>query len=252
MILAGLAWVLKIGEVIVLGTWAFKIEEQLTILGRNFVITDLDRPQIALFYLVLTFWLLGSSVINPPPLFIPLSIASVAILISALAVQPILYSALLIEMAILLCVLMLTPIGEPVNRGVQRFLIYQTLGVPFILLAGWFLSGIESEAVRQAIGFGLLFVLTLMVGALVNMLVGQVVKKTGLSGADRVFGVVFGALRGGLIIIVFVVIAGMTPLPEADWWQSSVLLQWFESTAIVIQEYIPEDLGLSYKPAISK
>ena len=110
-------------------------------------------------------------------------------------------------------------------------------------------SNIESEAARQAIGFGVLFVLTLMVGALVNMLVSQVVKKTGLSGADRVFGVAFGILRGGLIIVVFVVIGGMTALPEMDWWQSSTLLQWFESTAIVIQEYIPEDLNLSYQPA---
>ena len=110
-------------------------------------------------------------------------------------------------------------------------------------------SGIESEAVRQAVGFGVLFVLSLMVGALVNMLISQLVKKTGLSGADRLFGVVFGVLRGGLIIIVFVVIGGMTPLPETDWWQSSVLLQWFESAAIVIQQYIPEDLSLSYQPA---
>ncbi len=110
-------------------------------------------------------------------------------------------------------------------------------------------SSIESEAVRQATGFGVLFVLTLMLGTVVNMLVSQIVKKTGLSGADRIFGVAFGVLRGGLIIIVFVIIGGMTPLPETDWWQSSTLLQWFESTAMVIQEYIPEDLSLSYQPA---
>lgn len=111
-------------------------------------------------------------------------------------------------------------------------------------------SSIESEAVRQATGFGVLFVLTLMVGAIVNTLVNQVVKKTGLSGADRIFGVLFGVLRGGLIIIVFVVIGGMTPLPDTEWWQSSTLLQWFESTAIVIQEYIPDDLNLSYEPKV--
>ena len=111
-------------------------------------------------------------------------------------------------------------------------------------------SNIESEAVRQAVGFGVLFVLTLMVGAIVNMLVTQVVKKTGLSGADRVFGIIFGLLRGGLIIVVFVVIAGMTPLPEMEWWQTSTLLQWFENAAMVIQEYMPDDLGLSYQPAI--
>jgi len=107
-------------------------------------------------------------------------------------------------------------------------------------------NSIESEAVRQAVGFGVLFVLTLVVGAIVNTLVNQVVKKTGLSGADRIFGVAFGVLRGALIIIVFVVIGGMTPLPDAEWWQSSTLLQWFESVAMVIQDYIPQDLKLSY------
>ncbi len=111
-------------------------------------------------------------------------------------------------------------------------------------------ASLESEAVRQAVSFGVLFVLTLMVGALVSMLINQVVKKTGLSGADRIFGVVFGVIRGGLIIVVFVVIAQMTPLPETDWWKTSVLLQWFENAAIVIQEYIPEDLGLSKQPAL--
>ena len=88
----------------------------------------------------------------------------------------------------------------------------------------------------------------LAVGALINTLVSHLVKRTGLSGADRVFGVFFGVLRGILIILVFVVVGGMTPLPEADWWQSSVLLEWFESTAIVIQDYIPQDLGISYQP----
>jgi len=107
-------------------------------------------------------------------------------------------------------------------------------------------SGIESEAVRQAVGFGILFVLTLIVGAIVNTLVNQVVKKTGLSGADRVFGVAFGILRGALIIIVFVFIGGMTPLPDSEWWQSSILLQWFESAAIVIKDYLPEDMNVSY------
>jgi len=109
-------------------------------------------------------------------------------------------------------------------------------------------GNIESAAVRQAIGFAVLFILTLMVGALVNKLVSQLVNKTGLSGADRIFGVAFGVLRGGLIVLIFVVIGTMTPLPEAQWWQTSILLQWFESTAIVIQGYIPENLNLPSQP----
>lgn len=107
---------------------------------------------------------------------------------------------------------------------------------------------IESEAVRQAIAFGVLFVLTLIVGAIVNKLTNQIVKKTGLSTADRIFGMAFGILRGGLIIVIFVVIGGMTPLTDTDWWQSSELLQWFEKAAIMVQEYLPEDLNLSFRP----
>lgn len=143
-------------------------------------------------------------------------------------------------------------------RGFVKEAISLTTWVIAIWLAATFApklaevlpASLESEAVRQAVGFGVLFVLTLMVGALVNMLINQVVKKTGLSGADRIFGVVFGVIRGGLIIVVFVVIGKMTPLPETDWWKTSVLLQWFENAAIVIQEYIPEDLSLSYQPAL--
>ena len=103
-------------------------------------------------------------------------------------------------------------------------------------------DNIESEAVRLALGFGLLFILTLMLGALVNFIIAQFVKKTGLSGADRVFGVAFGFLRGILIVLVFVVVGSMTPLPAQPWWQSSGLLERFEALAIQLQDFFPEDV----------
>ncbi len=109
-------------------------------------------------------------------------------------------------------------------------------------------SGIESEAVRQAVGFGVLFVLTLMVGSLVNFLVAGFVKKTGLSGADRVFGLLFGFLRGAVIILVFVVVAGMTPLPQQGWWQSSVLLERFQRVVVEMQDFLPNDMRISFDP----
>lgn len=110
-------------------------------------------------------------------------------------------------------------------------------------------SGIESEAVRQAVGFGVLFVLTLMVGSLVNYLVAGFVKKTGLSGADRIFGLLFGFLRGAVIILVFVVIGGMTPLPQQSWWQSSVLLERFQRVVVEMQDFLPNDMRMSFEPA---
>ena len=106
--------------------------------------------------------------------------------------------------------------------------------------------GIESAAVKQAVGFAVLFLLTLMIGALVNYMVSQVVKKTGLSGADRLMGVGFGFLRGIFIILAFVFVGGMTPLPELEWWQSSYLLEQFEGLAISLQDYMPTDVNVSF------
>ncbi|MDH5387620.1 MAG: CvpA family protein [Gammaproteobacteria bacterium] len=101
-------------------------------------------------------------------------------------------------------------------------------------------DNLESEAVRLSVGFGILFIVTLMFGAMVNAIVTSFVKKTGLSGADRVFGIAFGFLRGLLIIVVFVVVGSMTPLPQQDWWQSSNLLGRFEKISYMLKPYIPE------------
>ncbi|MDH3342478.1 MAG: CvpA family protein [Gammaproteobacteria bacterium] len=107
-------------------------------------------------------------------------------------------------------------------------------------LAVFLPESIESEAVRLSVAFGLFFIITLMLGALVNVLIAHFVKKTGLSGADRVFGILFGFLRGLLIIVVFVVVGSMTPLPEQAWWKSSNLLGRFEKLSYMLKPYIPE------------
>ena len=106
--------------------------------------------------------------------------------------------------------------------------------------------GIDSVAVKQAVGFAVLFLLTLLVGALVNYMVSQIIKKTGLSGADRLIGVGFGFVRGVFIILAFVFVGGMTPLPELEWWQTSYLLEHFEGLAIMLQDYMPTDVNVSF------
>lgn len=88
-------------------------------------------------------------------------------------------------------------------------------------LAGMLEKQISLPSARLAAAFAILFIGTLIVGALVNQLVSQLVKVTGLSGTDRLLGMLFGCARGVLVVIVIVGILTMTPVVNDPWWKES-------------------------------
>jgi membrane protein required for colicin V production len=101
---------------------------------------------------------------------------------------------------------------------------------------------INSVNLRQWVGGGILFIATLVVGAIVNFIVSQLVSKTGLSGTDKTLGVVFGAARGVLIVTMLVLLASLTPMPEADWWKDSAMVGFFQQLAEWVRGVIPDDM----------
>ncbi|MFT4609265.1 MAG: membrane protein required for colicin V production, partial [Cellvibrionaceae bacterium] len=74
------------------------------------------------------------------------------------------------------------------------------------------------------------FVATLLVGGAVNYLFATLIKATGLSGTDRLLGVLFGAIRGFVIIMVIVLyLPKMVPVDQDLWWSESRLISHFSS-----------------------
>jgi formate hydrogenlyase subunit 3/multisubunit Na+/H+ antiporter MnhD subunit len=153
LLLAWLAWAAPVGERIDLGPMSLELADTLTILGRRFVLSSADRPVLILIYLAAAFWFLGARVAHTDSLFIPMGLAIASLLTAALAVEPFLYAALLIEMAALFSVPLLVTPGKNAGRGVTRFLTVQTLGVPFLLFTGWLLDGVDANPANQDLLF---------------------------------------------------------------------------------------------------
>ncbi|WP_293268118.1 CvpA family protein [Neptunomonas sp.] len=86
---------------------------------------------------------------------------------------------------------------------------------------------IQTPSFRIVSAFAILFILTLIVGALVSNLVGLLVEATGLSGTDRILGMGFGLARGAIVVVVLVALLGETPAVQDAWWKESQLIPHF-------------------------
>ena len=107
-------------------------------------------------------------------------------------------------------------------------------------------GSVSLPSARTAMGFTGLFIAVLLVGGLINYLLGRLVETTGLSGTDRLLGGVFGAVRGLALVLVVLLVAGLTPLPADPWWQESHsiarLMPLVERAAAYLPESITEHL----------
>ena len=98
------------------------------------------------------------------------------------------------------------------------------LALYFAPEASVYLAGVISdEVIRLVAAFAGIFLGALIVGGLVQWLIGALVKGTGLTGTDRFLGFVFGSARGVLVCLVGL-IAIRSFAQSADWWQASLLV----------------------------
>lgn len=114
-------------------------------------------------------------------------------------------------------------------------------------VANFLVPYISVPSVRPIAGFAILFVVTLLLAALVNNLAVKLVHKTGLSGTDRMLGIIFGVARGVIIVAILVLFAGVTPVPADPWWKESIFIAHFQDLAIKIRAFLPPDIASNFK-----
>ena len=140
-----LAAVLPVDTAISVVGISFRVDSSMRFLGRSFELAGSDQLMLVLIYGLVAVWFYGAIASGIAHRLVPLGLAITALLVASLAVEPFLYAALLIEAAVLIAVPLLSPPDQAPGRGVLRFVIIQTLAMPFILLAGFLLSGVEAS-----------------------------------------------------------------------------------------------------------
>ena len=85
----------------------------------------------------------------------------------------------------------------------------------------------------------LIFIAALVLGALVAWPLASVIRKSGLGFVDRFLGALFGAARGAVVVVAFVLIAGLTSLPRHDWWQNAALAPLLVAAALSLAPWLP-------------
>ena len=122
----------------------FLFEDTLLVLNRALIITGTELKTVAMLYLFSFLWNIAGMRFTISRWFPTISLTITALWVSVLAVEPFLYAALIVELIVLISVLLLTPRGEQAGSGIMRYLVLQTIALPFILLSGWMVTGIES------------------------------------------------------------------------------------------------------------
>ncbi len=104
VLLALVALFVPIDQALEVGGISFKIAPDIDVLGRRLILTPADGSLLAIFYGLVAMWFFGADVTGTAHRLIPLGLVINALLVASLAVEPFLYAAILIEMAVLLAI----------------------------------------------------------------------------------------------------------------------------------------------------
>lgn len=107
----------------------------------------------------------------------------------------------------------------------------------------WLSPWMDARFMRWIVIFAIVFIAVLILGAVANYFLGKLVSETGFAGTDRMLGAIFGVLRGVLLLVFMVLLAGLTAIPEYDWWQDSLMIDQLEQGALWVSDWLPEGIG---------
>ena len=121
-------------------------------------------------------------------------------------------------------------------RGFMREAISLATWIIGLWLAWTFSSSIEpmlggllsGPQVKVWVARLIILVLVVLAGNLVGYIVTRAVRYSPFGVADRLLGVLFGLLRGALLVGIGVILGELLELDAEPWWKDSALLPYMD------------------------
>lgn len=140
--------------------------------------------------------------------------------------------------------------------GMWRGIIYEALALlgwlSAFLMAGWLAADVAAMLpalvtvvdVRTAIAYIIVFAATLFISSSVAWLVSKAITKLGnLGWTVWVLGALFGIVRGTILVLVLVLIAGLTSWPKDPVWREAKLSGPLQNLAVASLIFLPENVS---------
>lgn len=161
----------------------------------------------------------------------------------------------MIGIDILLVVIVLVSCVIGVMRGLIRELISLITWIAGLWCAWRFaylvepdLGGVLADRpVSLWVARALIFIAVLVLGGIVNAVVGYIIRHSALSWLDRVLGVFFGLLRGLVLVGLVAIMGSILKLTDGPAWHDSHLSSYADSIGDALKTFV-DDAGQSLKP----
>lgn len=111
----------------------------------------------------------------------------------------------------------------------------------------WFQSLFDNPYISTGLAYAVLFIAVLLLVGLINLILSSMISYTGLGPADSGLGLIFGLIRGVIIILIVVTLLGYTDFPQQAWWTQAKFSHIAVDGVVYLKGFIPEDIA-NYLP----
>lgn len=123
-------------QMVVFAGWDVMVETSWEWMGRSFVFEQSDRPVLTFIFSASILFFAGASATRVSPQFVPVGLALLSFLVATFFVYPFLYASLFLLLATIVAAFMILDGNHRSTRGSLRMLLFTTLALPFIMMAG--------------------------------------------------------------------------------------------------------------------